>query len=568
MPPERARTAAGLGDGNDHSLNSNEENVKSAAVVLSVLMVPGLLYGQVGNVRIDKPGTNQPEEVTIAINPVDPMNLAAGSNLDYYYYSTDGGNTWQQGRLQSTWGVWGDPCVVYDSKGNLYYGHLSRGIGGYFLDRIIVQKSTDGGASWNSGAGVGYNPPVREQDKEWLAADLTNSSYHDNLYMAWTQFDSYGSADPKDSSRILFSRSTDGGINWSVPLPVSDRAGDCLDSDSTDEGAVPAVGPNGEVYLSWSGPLGIVFDRSLDGGVTFGKDVFVTSQPGGWDFDVSGIYRANGMPVTACDISNSSHRGTIYICWSDQRNGADNTDIFLVRSLDGGTSWSAPARVNDDPTATHQFFVWMTIDQSTGYLYFVFYDRRGTVGDATDVYCARSTDGGETFTNFKVSDSSFTPTKGVFFGDYINIAAANGRVYPIWMRLDTTRLSVWTALITETTGIAEGEGGVSEESFKLGQNYPNPFNPSTRIKYTVAGVRGQGPGVGEAGAGVSGLGTSKTSLIVYDLLGREVAVLVNERQAPGSYEVRFDASGLASGVYYYRLAAGSFIQTRKMILIK
>jgi hypothetical protein len=65
-----------------------------------------------------------------------------------------------------------------------------------------------------------------------------------------------------------------------------------------------------------------------------------------------------------------------------------------------------------------------------------------------------------------------------------------------------------------------------------------------------------------------GLGTSKTSLIVYDLLGREVAVLVNERKAPGSYEANFDAAGLASGVYLYRLTAGSFVQSKTMILLK
>lgn len=59
-------------------------------------------------------------------------------------------------------------------------------------------------------------------------------------------------------------------------LTVSDQAGDCIDSDNTDEGAVPAVGPNGEVYLSWSGPQGIMFDKSTDGGVTWGKDVSVT----------------------------------------------------------------------------------------------------------------------------------------------------------------------------------------------------------------------------------------------------------------------------------------------------
>ena len=63
-------------------------------------------------------------------------------------------------------------------------------------------------------------------------------------------------------------------------------------------------------------------------------------------------------------------------------------------------------------------------------------------------------------------------------------------------------------------------------------------------------------------------GVSEVKLVVCDLLGREVAVLVNERKAPGNYEVRFDAAGLASGVYFYRLTAGSFVQTKKMIVVK
>jgi len=72
--------------------------------------------------------------------------------------------------------------------------------------------------------------------------------------------------------------------------------------------------------------------------------------------------------------------------------------------------------------------------------------------------------------------------------------------------------------------------------------------------------------VGESGS--PGSGVSSTRLVVYDLLGRDVAVLVNERQAPGSYEVRFDASGLTSGVYFYRLTVGQFVQSRKMVFSK
>lgn len=105
-----------------------------------------------------------------------------------------------------------------------------------------------------------------------------------------------------------------------------------------------------------------------------------------------------------------------------------------------------------------------------------------------------------------------------------------------------------------TTGVTPPSAEPS--IFQLSQNYPNPFNPKTSIKYTVGGTKGQGPGI------------SKIRLVVYDLLGREVAVLVNEPKAAGSYELTFDGSGLASGMYIYRLTAGSFVQSRKMVLVK
>jgi photosystem II stability/assembly factor-like uncharacterized protein len=93
-------------------------------------------------------------------------------------------------------------------------------------------------------------------------------------------------------------------------------------------------------------------------------------------------------------------------------------------------------------------------------------------------------------------------------------------------------------------------------SYLLEQNFPNPFNPLTVIKYTVAGFRGQG------------LGVSDVSLVVYDVLGRKVVVLVNERKAAGIYQVTFDGSGLASGVYFYRLTAGNFVDTKKLLLLR
>jgi hypothetical protein len=90
----------------------------------------------------------------------------------------------------------------------------------------------------------------------------------------------------------------------------------------------------------------------------------------------------------------------------------------------------------------------------------------------------------------------------------------------------------------------------------LEQNYPNPFNPATVIRYAIPG------------AGGWGLGTSRVRLVVYDLLGQEVAVLVDENKAPGNYEVTFNGAGLASGMYLYRLTADNFVQTRAMLLLR
>ncbi|HCY76992.1 MAG TPA: hypothetical protein DHV28_13810 [Ignavibacteriales bacterium] len=414
-------------------------------------------FAQYSNVRIDGANSNQPEEVSIAINPTNPNYVSAAANINHFFRSTDAGLTWSTSYLSSSFGVWGDPSVVYDELGNLYFGHLSNPpFPGYWIDRIVVQRSTNNGLNWNDGAGVGFLSP-KNQDKEWLGVDMHSASFKGNIYMTWTEFDDYGSINPNDSSRIRFSKSTDRGLNWSDAITISDRSGDCVDEDNTVEGAVPCVGPNGEVYVSWAGPLGLMFDKSTDAGNSWGVDKFVAAIPGGWDYSVTGIYRANGLPITACDTSNSPYRGNIYINWSDQRNGANNTDVFFVKSTDGGNSWSSVKRVNDDATTRHQFFTWMTIDQTSGIIYFVFYDRRNTSANLTDVYVARSTDGGESFTNFKVSQSSFDPNSGIFFGDYTNIAAFNKKVYPIWMRLDSNTLTVWTALIDDSAYVVPVE---------------------------------------------------------------------------------------------------------------
>jgi hypothetical protein len=118
-------------------------------------------------------------------------------------------------------------------------------------------------------------------------------------------------------------------------------------------------------------------------------------------------------------------------------------------------------------------------------------------------------------------------------------------------------------LYQSTSAVRQGSDGQLPQQTALLQNYPNPFNPTTEIRYEILGIRDQG-----LGTRVQGLGVSNVRLVVYDILGREVEVLVNERKAPGSYSVTWDAGKAASGVYIIRLRTDSFTDQMKMVLAK
>lgn len=389
-----------------------------------------------------------PCEPSICIDPTNPNKIVAGSILDRVYVSDDGGKTWSKDQLKSSYGVYGDPVVRANYKGDFFYAHLSNPKGkAYeseeFLDRIVIQKSTDGGKEWNNGSFTLPRSP-KDQDKQWLTIDPIDNT----IYITWTEFDLYGQADTSYHSRILFSKSTDDGLSWADPITLSQLEGNCVDDDQTTEGAVPAVGPDGQIYVAWSYDNNIYFDKSYDKGLSWlENDLIIAKQPGGWTYDIPGLGRCNGMPITVADRSNGPNKGTIYVNWSDQKNGESDTDIWLAKSSDEGQTWSAPTRVNDDGIGNHQFLCWMEIDQETGFIYIVFYDRRNTEGLATDVYLAVSKDGGTSFENLKINSESFTPNKFVFFGDYNDISVQKGKVRPIWTQLEKGILSIWTAII-------------------------------------------------------------------------------------------------------------------------
>ena len=517
--------------------------MKYAVLTFILLLFFYHSYAQYLNVMINNEA--QPNEPTITLDPRHPNRLVAGSNLRSYYVSDDGGYSWISGTLVSPeYGVLGDPAVIVDTAGTFYYFHLSAPESGNYLDRIVCQRYDFESGTWDDGTYMGLNG-TKEQDKEWATVDSATNT----IYVTWTQFD--GPPDPSNYSNIMFSKSTDGGDTWSDAIRINEISGDCYDSDSTVEGAVPAVGPDGEVYVAWSGPEGIVFDRSLDGGETWlNEDIFISDQPGGWSYDIPGLSRCNGLPVTCCDLSNSPYRGNIYVNWTDQRNGIDDTDVWIAKSTDGGDTWSEPIRVNDDPTGKQQFLSWMTIDGTNGNIYVIFYDRRNYEDWHTDVYVAMSTDGGETFENILISDSSFYSSSVIFLGDYSNIVAYDNQIRPIWIRTDNGIRSIWTAIMDLTVGNMEIVK--KNASLTLDQNYPNPFRETTRFSYKLSDQ-------------------TVVTLAVYDVYGKPVAILKDQdTEQKGEYTEMFDPEqyGLSPGIYYYILRTQNQMQKRQMIFVK
>jgi len=160
-------------------------------------------------------------------------------------------------------------------------------------------------------------------------------------------------------------------------------------------------------------------------------------------------------------MSVNRNTGEIYIVFPQKGNVApsgNRIDIVMIKSTDGGTTWTTGTRVNNDPTnnSKDQYYPWCTVDQSTGALHVVFYDSRDVRNDSAEVFMASSFDGGSTFENFKVSDQKFKPKAisglaGGYQGDYIGITALNNVVYPYWCDDRTGIYQGWLSKVVVAT---------------------------------------------------------------------------------------------------------------------
>jgi hypothetical protein len=490
----------------------------------------GLREGDFEEHRLGPDDGHTQNETSIA---VDGDILVAGWNnyddttlLMGVARSTDGGHNWASGTLGDH-DVMSDPAVKAGGAGRWYYAYLAMGgVGGSDVD-IFVRRSIDDGATWQNPVDASQNGSF--DDKPYIDAR------GDEVLVGWADFGF-------NPAKVRASRSTDGGITFGSNRILANNS-------VAGNGACPVIDMNGVYYMfwrdSWQDSLWIA--RSTDQGATWSPDRGIvdmnplpSSLPGG--FRIVNLPSADSHPVN----------GDLLVVWNDQRFG--DPDILAIRSTDGGQTWSAPVRVNDDAGAEAQFFPWVTFDE-TGVAHVVWYDRRED-GYLIDVYYTRSLDGGVSFEeNVRVTAAAFEPilpwdTSLDFIGDYNGIAANAQTIYPFYQDAREGNQDVYVALIpNDAADIEEPDALADLPVARRVSAYPNPFQTTTQLRLRSSGS------------------PTETTIEIFGPEGRMVRRLSVDGRAGIEWDGRDESNrALPAGVYMARIAGvgGSAIRLVKV----
>jgi photosystem II stability/assembly factor-like uncharacterized protein len=507
---------------NGDSWNQLSGGIENQSVVTVAINSFGWVFASTSNVlyrstdggttwvQIPRPGSF----LWLAVSPSD--RIFAGTQNQGLFFSTDNGNSWNPTSITNT-----DIRSIAFAASNVVYAGGPWG---------LLFRSTDNGASWLEVASGWQFARVRAltiDQQSRVYAGCYSGTYGvyqtSNPFVSWTRI---GTTALNLSRSILLRlptifvgtegdglyRSTDAGATWSTLGPISSWVYSL------------AVTTAGNIL---AGTGGGVF-RSTDNGSNWSA-----ANSGLTDTQVFSLVTSNlgqTFAGTASGVFYSTNDGTN---WTPRNTGITNTIVNALaitsqaifagtnagvfRSTDNGTNWSSS---NSGLTNTT---IYSIQQNSIGHLF---------VGTAGGVF--RSTDDGANWTEINSGLSNFT----------VRTLAIDqsGMLYA-----GTEGAGVFRS--AQPTTSVNFDDIATPESFRLRQNYPNPFNPQTTISFSIPR-------------------STYTTLTIFNTLAQEIVTLVSDNLNPGTYSAEWNASNAASGVYYYRLQAGEFTQTKKLILMK
>lgn len=375
---------------------------------------------------------------SVAVSPKNNKHIVAFA-AGKMFASADAGVTWTASPLQLPADLKGTPSVGSDAKGNFFVVYST-------FNQIASHYSTDNGKTWSEAIPIAaatgqdqYNPTVVAHPKK------------ESLIVTWTQAGKVGSEADTCKSNIMFSSSGNGGKKWSKPLRVNQNIGNCIDEDFTPRGSMPAIAADGKTFITWASQGAMFYDRSYDGEMWISTDLSVAEQIGGWTLNVPGFGKVANTPTVAIDNSPSRIHGTLFLTYSDLKSGDEDSDIWLLRSVNRGDNWTVAARINQDKPGRQQFLPHISIDPANGHVYILFYDRRDYTDNHTDVYLAWSVDGGNQFKETKINEKAFVADLNAtdYLTEYIDLSVQKGIIVPVWTSIENGKQQVWIAAIKQ-----------------------------------------------------------------------------------------------------------------------
>jgi hypothetical protein len=489
---------------------------------------------------------NHPTNHNILFSSCNTLNFIPFFISEGIYVTSNGGDSWYgsdtcKGDPIPFHG--GDPGIAIDKNGTFIITRLGRSP---FVG-LYSHYSNDNGLTWSAQQVISTD----DLERAVVESDVNPASpFNGRTYAAWVKF-----ALPFP---LMLAYTDDGAQSWTNPMQINTPSNRSAGGDI-------AIGPNGEVYCCWAGVTESSPFKEILVGFAYsnnGGEVWTVDENA---FEVNGItgilenkgnIRVNGLPNITVDTTSGPRQGWIYIVTGekDMAPAGSDPDILLHRSEDGGQTWSSGIRVNQDEmnNGKEQYFPALHVDRF-GAVNVLFYDDRHTSSDSAAVFLARSTDGGDSWTEWEISNHRFKPEPigGLgqgYQGDNIDITSTDSHLWPVWMDNSTGIYQVWTSPLSFSV-INDIRDEYIPSDYGITSIYPNPSRGISHFSIHISQYQ-------------------YVTLKLFDLQGREVATIVDTGYPAGKHTVRFDAGFLPPGVYLCRLAADGKFFNERIIIIK